>query len=529
MGSSAGLPIAPPALPRMPVDGPDPIRLVLNGERVDVAGVAPQATLLAWLRESRQLTGTKEGCAEGDCGACTVIVAESRGDGTLAWKPINACIRPLPSLDGKAVFTVESLAAPDGRLHPVQQALVDCHGSQCGFCTPGFAMSLFGLYKNARATSREAIDDALSGNLCRCTGYRPILAAAERMHAIDAPACGATGWRAPGMAADGSRVISADEERLAAQLDALARDATFDYEAAGQRWLAPVDEDGLAQACAAHPDARIVAGATDVGLWITKQHRDLGTLVSTGAARGLAKVTRDAERYEIGAAASLADAFDALDDDYPELHEAWVRFASVPIRHAGTLGGNVANASPIGDSMPALIALGASVTLRRAGAARTLPLEQFYVAYQRTARQPGEYVASIQVPRRPRNLVLRAYKISKRFDQDISAVFAAFALTMNGERIASARIGCGGVAATPSRAAATEAALAGRAWTRDTAEDAARVLEREFTPIDDMRASAAYRRRALANLLRRSWHETGDGPARAPTRVEDLARAAATR
>ena len=425
------------------------IRLVLNGERVDVTGVPPQTTLLAWLRETRQLTGTKEGCAEGDCGACTVVVAESPGDGTLAWKPINACIRPLPSLDGKAVFTVESLAAPGGTLHPVQQALVECHGSQCGFCTPGFAMSLFGLYKNARAPSREAVDDALCGNLCRCTGYRPILDAARRMGEIDPQACGATGWRGPGVAADGSRVVSADEALLAAQLDALARDATFDYMAEGQRWLAPVDADGLARACAAHPDARLVAGATDVGLWITKQHRDLRTMISTLAARDLARVRHDGDDLEIGAAATLADAFEALDGDYPELHEAWVRFASPPIRHAGTLGGNVANGSPIGDSMPALIALGAEVVLRRGDATRTMPLEDFYLSYQKTARTPGEFVAALRVPRRRDGLVLRAYKLSKRYDQDISAVFVTFALALDGDRVASVRIGCGGVAATP--------------------------------------------------------------------------------
>jgi xanthine dehydrogenase small subunit len=320
-------------------------------------------------------------------------------------------------------------------------------------------------------------------------------------------------------------VTSDDEERLAAQLDALARNDTFEYEAAGQRWLAPVDAEGLALACARHPDARLVAGATDLGLWITKQHRDLGTLVSTGAVRDLQRVSQDASHYDIGAAAPLSDAFDALDGDYPELHEVWVRFASVPIRNAGTLGGNVANGSPIGDSMPALIALGANVVLRRADATRTLPLERFYVAYQRTAREPGEFVAAVRVPRRPPGLVLRAYKLSKRYDQDISAVFATFALAIDGGRIASVRIGCGGVAATPSRARATEAALAGRAWTRETADEAARVLEGEFTPIDDMRASAAYRRRALGNLMRRLWLETA-ARSIGPTRVEDVGRQA---
>ncbi len=517
-------PPGPPRTRPMPADRTDPIRLVLNGERVDVDGMPPQTTLLAWLREARHLTGTKEGCAEGDCGACTVVVAESRGDGTLAWKPINACLRLMPSLDGKAVFTVESLRTPSGRPHPVQQALVECHGSQCGFCTPGFAMSLFGLYKNAHAPSREAVHDALSGNLCRCTGYRPILAAAERMGAIDAHACGATGWRGPGLAADGSRIVSADEHMLAAQLDSLARDATFDYEGGGQRWLAPVDADGLAAACAAHPEACIVAGATDVGLWITKQHRDLGTMIWTGAARDLAAVHARDDAFEIGAAATLAQAFDALDADYPELHEAWVRFASVPIRHAGTLGGNVANGSPIGDSMPALIALGALVALRRDGATRTLPLEDFYLAYRDTARAPGEFVASLRVPRRTPGLVLRAYKLSRRYDQDISAVFATFALVLEGDRIASARIGCGGVAATPRRAPAAEAALTGARWCEASAEAAAQALEAGFAPIDDVRASAAYRRRALGNLMRRMWLETGAHPPVA-TRVEQLAAA----
>ena len=505
----------------MPANGNDPIRLVLNGERVDVAGVSPQTTLLSWLRETRQLPGTKEGCAEGDCGACTVVVAESRGDGTLAWKPVNACLRLLPSLDGKAVFTVESLRTPSGALHPVQQALVECHGSQCGFCTPGFAMSLFGLYKNAHAPSREAADDALSGNLCRCTGYRPILAAAERMGAIDPQACGATGWRGPGVAADGSRIVSGEEQLLATQLDALRRDRTFVYEGEGQRWIAPVDADGLAAACAADPDAQLVAGATDVGLWITKQHRDLGTLVWTGAVRELALVRAGREAIEIGAAATLADAFDALAGDYPELAEAWQRFASVPIRNAGTLGGNVANGSPIGDSMPALIALGAEVVLRKGSTVRAVPLEDFYLAYRKTARVPGEFVASVRVPRRADGLALRAYKLSKRRDQDISAVFAAFALVLDGDSIVSARIACGGVAATPRRAVATEATLAGSRWSAATAEAAARKLEGEFTPIDDMRASAAYRRRALGNLMRRLWLETG-ATARAPTRVEQV-------
>ena len=525
-GRPAGRSARPPP-PRAPMSATDrdPIRLIVNGDRVDVCGVSPQTTLLEWLRGPRQLTGTKEGCAEGDCGACTVVVAESRGDGTLVWKPVNACLKLLPSLDGKAVFTIESLAGPGGALHPVQRAMVDCHGSQCGYCTPGMTMSLFALTKTARQPTRAEIDDALSGNLCRCTGYRPIVDAARLACAGDAEA-GDTGWRGPGVAADGSRIVSTDEERIAAQLAALARAATFEYEGAGQRWIAPVDADGLAAACAAHPQARIVAGATDVGLWITKQHRDLGTLISTAGVRELAAIRRDADATTIGAAATLEDACAALDDDYPKLRESWRRFASLPIRGAGTLGGNVANASPIGDSMPALIALSARVILRRESRVRSLPLEDYYLGYQKTAREDGEFVAAVVVPRRPANLVLRAYKVSKRRDQDISSVYAAFALVVENGIVRRARIGCGGVAPTPSRAGAAEVALAGRPWTEATAQAAASALEGAYTPIDDLRASAAYRRRVLGNLMRRCWLETGASAAagaRVPTRVDACA------
>jgi xanthine dehydrogenase small subunit len=496
-------------------------RFLLNGEPVAVAGIAPQTTLLDYLRGERRLTGTKEGCAEGDCGACTVVLAEPAPEGRgLAWKPVNACIRLLPSVAGKAVFTVEALKSAAGALHPAQRALVACHGSQCGFCTPGFAMSLFGLYKNAHRPGRAAIEDALSGNLCRCTGYRPIVAAAQAMYDI-APAADSDGWRGPGHAADGSALVTPEEAALAAQLTALAQRNPATYEAAGRRWFAPRTADHLAAVVSAHPDARIVAGATDVGLWITKQHRDVGDIVYTGDAADLRRVVASPAHTAIGAACTLAEAFAALDRQWPELHEAWSRFASVPIRNSGTLGGNIANGSPIGDAMPALIALGATVVLRRGDATRELPLEDLYVAYRKTALQPGEFVAHVRVPPRGAGVLVRAYKISKRFEQDISSVFACFALTLDGPRIVSARIGCGGVAATPRRAAATEAALAGRLWDDAAADAAARTLAAEFAPIDDMRASAGYRRAVLRNLLRRFRLETGGGAL--PTRVEQVA------
>jgi len=497
-----------------------PLRFLLNGEPVAVEGVPPQVTLLEYLREVAHLCGTKEGCAEGDCGACTVVFAEpAAGPARLAWKPVNACIRLLPSVAGRAVFTVESLRAAGGELHPVQRALVDCHGSQCGFCTPGFAMSLFGLYKNTQRPSRAAVQDALSGNLCRCTGYRPIVDAACTMH--DEPlAAGAAGWQACGVAADGSRLASPGDEPIADALAQLAHDDTFVYAAKGQRWWAPRRLDALADVVAAHPQARVVAGATDVGLWITKHLQDLGEIVYTGNCAELLRIDDAPSHVAIGAAVSLADAFAALDVEWPELTEAWQRFASLPIRNSGTLGGNVANGSPIGDSMPALIALGASVVLRRGTRTRELPLEALYLAYRKTALEPGELVVEIRVPHRPANLLLRAYKASKRYDQDISAAFACFAVGLDGDRVSTARIGCGGVAGTPCRAPKTEAALQGKPWNDATAEAAAAVLESEFSPIDDMRATAAYRRRVLGNLLRRFRLETGG--AAACTRVDSF-------
>jgi xanthine dehydrogenase small subunit len=495
------------------------LRFLVNGDPVEVSGMPAQTTVLEYLREKHGLTGTKEGCAEGDCGACTVVLAEPDGLGRLAWKPFNACIRLLASVAGKAIFTVESLQSADGSLHPVQRALVDCHGSQCGFCTPGFVMSLFGLYKNARDPSPAVIANAISGNLCRCTGYRPILDAAHRMYAIDPVTQGATGWRSPGIAADGSRQVSTDEERLALQLASLAGTGEMQYEADGRTWFAPRTPDTLADVCAANPSARIVAGATDVGLWVTKHHRDLGNIIYVGDCDELTAIRDTGDAMEIGAAASLSDAFAALDVQWPELREVWSRFASVPIRNSGTLGGNVANGSPIGDSMPVLIALAATVVLRRGSATRELALEDFYRSYQKTARAPGEFVAAIRVPNRQEGLLLRAYKVSKRFDQDISAVFACFALSIRGGRIAGARIGCGGVGPIPMRAAATEAALAGQPWNDATAAAASQVLAGEFTPISDMRASAEFRRTVLGNLMRRFRLETSGTPV--ATRVDD--------
>jgi xanthine dehydrogenase small subunit len=467
-----------------------PIRFFYQGALREVSDVAPTQTILQHLREDLHCTGTKEGCAEGDCGACTVVIG-SLEHGELQMKAVNSCIQFTPTLDGKALFTVEDLQQPDGKLHPVQQSLVECHGSQCGFCTPGFAMSLWGMYlkQDGKQPTRCEIDDALSGNLCRCTGYRPIIDAARRMSELPK--------------------VEFDRGELAGQLRAIQSDAAGSYSHAGQQFHAPRTIDEVARLRAEHPQALLVAGCTDVGLWVTKQMRELNDIIYLGQVAELKRVVDAAGMIEIGAGATLEDAYAAVCRHYPvELSEMWQRFASLPIRNAGTLGGNVANGSPIGDSMPWLIALGSQVVLRSAAGSRVLALEDFYLGYQQKDLQPGEFVEAVRVPLPREEVRFRTYKLAKRFDQDISAVCAAFAFAFDGGAITSARIAFGGMAATPKRATAAEALLAGRKWTEAALEEAMAALAQDYAPLSDMRASGSYRMKTAQNLLRRFWFET---------------------
>ncbi len=466
------------------------IRFFHRGEIVRLQDVPATRSVLDWLREDQRCTGTKEGCNEGDCGACTVVVGElpehtdSPGQATrgLRLRPVNACIKFLPSLHGKALFTVEDLRGPAG-LHPAQQALVDCHGSQCGFCTPGFAMTLWCSYETHGAAGtrpdRAQLADELAGNLCRCTGYRPILDAGARMF-DHAPAALDT---APAIAA----------------LHAIADGAP----AGAPRTLAE-----LARRYAAAPAARLVAGGTDVGLWVTKQFRDLGEVISVSEVDELKTITHADGELRIGAGASLEAAWAALAGRAPSLAEAWRRFASPPIRHAGTMGGNVANGSPIGDSAPVLMALDAQLELRLGERVRRLPLDDFYTGYQANRLEAGEFVQAMAVPDAAWTRRIRAYKISKRFDSDISAVFAALAIKLDGERVSDVRLVFGGMAAVVKRAATAEAVLRGQPWSAATLAAAQAALARDFAPLDDMRASAAYRLRVAQNLLQRFWLET---------------------
>jgi len=470
------------------------VRFILDGRVRELDDVDPTLTVLDWLRGPERRCGTKEGCREGDCGACTVVLAELHR-GELRYRAVNACILFVPALDGKALLTVESLCPPGGALHPVQKAMVECHASQCGFCTPGFVMSLVALYESEPVPSRARVNEVLAGNLCRCTGYKPIAAAA-----VEAYRDG------------GGRGLAAQQAALAAQLKAIARDGALELEHGGRRYYAPRTVEELARILSERPGARLIAGGTDVGLWVTKQHRELGDLVSVLAVEELAGVARTRTHVEVGAAATYADALLALAEPFPALGELVRRIGSAQIRNAGTLVGNVANASPIGDTLPALVALGASAVLRRGPGVREVPLDAFFLGYRKTALEPGEFIERVRIPLPEPGTLFSTYKVSKRFDQDISAVCGAFAVRLAGGRVREARLCYGGMAAVPRRAVATEAELAGKPWTEESVASVLPILDGEFAPISDMRASAAYRRLVARNLLRKFQLDTAASP-----------------
>ncbi|MED5617806.1 xanthine dehydrogenase small subunit [Ideonella sp. BN130291] len=474
------------------------IRFVHRGRTVSVSGIAPTRTVLDWLREDARCTGTKEGCAEGDCGACTVIVAE-RSDapgnvGGLQLKTVNACIQFMPALDGKALLTVEDVTAlGDGaQLHPVQQAMVDCHGSQCGFCTPGFVMSMAASYERhcqARTRpSRAELADELAGNLCRCTGYRPILDAGQRMFELPQR-------RLP-------------VESLREQLNALQAEPPLSYEFDGRRFWAPRTLAEFAALREQQPQARLMAGCTDIGLWVNKQFRELGDILFIGDVAELRRIETHDAQLRIGAAVSLEDGWATLVQHWPQLQAMWLRFASPPVRHAGTLVGNLANGSPIGDGAPVLMALGATLLLRRGTQQRRLPLEAFYLGYMKNALQPGEFIEAVEVPLPTASQRMRAYKVSKRFDSDISAVAAGLSIELDGDIVRSARFAFGGMAAVVQRAAGAEQVVQGQPWNEATLTAALQALAADFQPLTDLRASAAYRTHVVGQLLRRFWLET---------------------
>ena len=478
-----------------------PIRFFHRGAVVEASDAATTRTVLDWLREDARCTGTKEGCNEGDCGACTVVIGETAAVGDksavrgLSLKTVNACIQFLPTLDGKALFTVEDLKAmTEGeKLHPVQEAMVECHGSQCGFCTPGFVMSLWSTYEHNQACgakpTRQQLADDLSGNLCRCTGYRPILDAGQRMFDL------------PAVALDTAPVIEA--------LKGFETDASFTYTGnSADTFHAPTTLAELAALREANPKAQLLAGSTDVGLWVNKQFRPLGDIIFVGEVDEMKRVEERNDELWIGAGASLEAAWAALAKRFPTLTDVWLRFASPPIRNAGTMGGNVANGSPIGDSPPVLMALDAQIELRKGARVRRMPLDTFYLDYMKNQMEPGEFVQGMAVPLAVTSRQVRAYKISKRFDCDISALCAGFTIELDAGVVKTVRLAYGGMAATVKRGPLAEAAVVGQPWTQATVNAAKAALAQDFKPLSDMRASAAYRLQVAQNLLQRLWLET---------------------
>jgi xanthine dehydrogenase small subunit len=473
-----------------------PLRFLLGSEPRELSSVDPTATLLDHLRQTEHRMGTKEGCAEGDCGACTVVLGRPE-HGRMGYRPVCSCITFLPMVDGAQVLTIEDLREPGGALHPLQQAMVDHHGSQCGFCTPGFVMALWAFWRSGAEPTRQAVDEALAGNLCRCTGYGPILGAAQA-------AC------APGPRQDH---VTDKEEATLDRLEAWRDGSTLDLKRQDGRFIAPATVDELADVLLQHPDATILAGATDVGLWVTKLHRRLETIIWLGRIGELQGIADSGDALAIGAAVTYADAMKALVALYPGARELLCRIGGMQVRAMGTLGGNIANGSPIGDGPPFLIAAGARLVLRRGGERRTLPLEDFFIDYGRQDRRPGEFVETILLPK-PGDLRLRCYKVSKRVDQDISAVCGAFALRTEGGRITTARLAFGGMAATPRRAPAAERALVGRPLEEGTVRAAMDALTADFRPISDWRASAEYRLAVARNMLLRFFLEEQGMPVR---------------
>ena len=477
------------------------LRFILNGKDISLRDVAPDQTLLDWLRLSKLLKGTKEGCAEGDCGACTVLVGRLTPSGGLVYEGVNACIRFMGSLDGCHVVTVEHVAARDGKLHPVQQAMVDYHGSQCGFCTPGFVISLYALWMQTPNPSDQQIETALQGNLCRCTGYEPILRAARAISSY-----GGTD----------KDPLLVERDAMIARLKALKDGARVEIGEGKSRFVVPANLDDFAAVLEVSPTATVVAGSTDVGLWVTKHMRDISPVVFIAGLDELKSISVAGDTVTIGAGVTYTEALKTLSDHVPALGPFIERIGGQQVRNMGTIGGNIANGSPIGDTPPALIALDAKLTLRKGTERRTIRLEDYFIAYGKQDRQPGEFVEAVHVPAPAAGEKFAVYKVTKRRDEDITATLGAFRLALSADgTVTGITIAYGGMAATPKRAFAVEKALIGQKWTEATVEAAMEKYAEDYTPLTDMRATAEYRALVAKNLLLRFYTETTSGAATA--------------
>jgi xanthine dehydrogenase small subunit len=461
------------------------VRFVLDGAIIE-ADLAQHATttVLDYLREHLQRSGTKEGCAEGDCGACVVLVGELKADASAVdYAPVNSCLQLLPTLDGKSLKTVESLQRANGSLHPVQEAMAASHGTQCGFCTPGIVMSVTGLLQTVSSPTRDEIKNALSGNLCRCTGYKPIVDAAVKA-SESAP-----------------EQLKLDDQADRALLLQIRQSRLSGISVPGQPFFAPATVQALADCLLAHPQAILLAGSTEIGLQVNKQFARPEQIVYLGKVAELRQVEDKGRFWRIGAQVSLSEVLTQVADDYPDFAEVLRRFGSPPIRSTATLAGNIANGSPIGDSMPCLLALGATLELRRGDVVRTLDLEQFYTGQKKTALQSGEFIVAVHLPKLASGQVFRAHKVSKRFDQDISATCCAMRYELQEGRFAQVRLAYNGLAPSPCRAPKLEAVISGRRPEEVSAAELDQAVSASFTARDGLRASWTYRALLARNLV----------------------------
>lgn len=473
---------------------PDCPRILLNGAPVVIGGVPPATTLLDWLREHARLRGTKEGCAEGDCGACTVILEQTDAAGRIHRRAVNSCLTLIGQVDGLGVRTVEGVAAADATPHPVQAAFVDLHASQCGFCTPGFIMAACAVVDSGESPDTAGIHDALAGNLCRCTGYRPIVeavaAAVRERAAVPGPGV------APG--------ARADDAALARALGTASRTTSASFRHAGTRFDAPRSLEEALELRARHPEAVLLAGGTDLGLLASRRREPPAHLIHLGRVAGLDAIGERGDALVIGAGATYSQAMQTLTALYPALRDYLTRLGSRQIRNTGTLAGNIGTASPIGDTPPVLLALEARITLASAARGeREVRADDFFLDYRRTELAPDELITAISVPRPAPGALFHADKVTKRYDQDISTVCAAYRLNIVNGIIRDIRIAFGGMAATPKRALKAEAALRGKPLGEASIDAAVAALQADFQPLGDWRAGADYRRRVAGNLLRR--------------------------
>jgi xanthine dehydrogenase small subunit len=450
----------------------------------------PTTTVLNYLRALPDHKGVKEGCAEGDCGACTVVIAEVV-DGKMRYRAVDSCLVFLPMIHGKQLIAVENIKADTGQLHPVQQAMIDTDGSQCGFCTPGFIMSMFALYKNHTNPTRAEIDDALTGNLCRCTGYRPIIEAAAK-------SC----------IKNGIDHFTPNEPKIIELLKSVPEESVH-IETATQRYFHPLSISEALELKSKYPEADVVNGATDAALRVTKNHELLETVIDLSGVRDFHYINESDTTITIGAGVSLTELMPRIKNNCEALYSILEVFGSLQIRNFATLSGNLATASPIGDSLPVLIAYGASVVLESKRGTRNIPVEKFITGYRETAKDPDELITAVIIPKPAGGEIFRSYKISKRKDLDIATISSGFKLVLsNDEKVESVILAYGGMADKIKRADTVEQNLIAKKWTRETVEDAMQYIDDDFNPISDVRGGAEMRRVAAKNLLMKFWHDT---------------------